>query len=335
MRRLVTAYLIGVAVAITLLGIGLTTHQDATAAAGVVVALAVGLLSLLPQLLSANAIRYADHKEYFAGTLLPQAGGMQLISGDGVVFLPSSRIAWRLQDSIAPTLPGYGETPLFEGMLRPHLRTGGLESAWSDFAEAFFAAEERVKAYTHVRREYDGAFGGTLDKMIRERVGEGFRVNWWYDRAMDHRVTESRFATPTYNARNFRDTCELAYSGRFESDPGNHWENHLPVSASEDRQQELPWRIKVGGGDGRDYIWGGQAPEDLQLIATALRQSLEELRDNASLKAMYLRAEEAELAAKEALRPLASLADHAAVLLRHGPDIPGTCGYCKGWSPRL
>jgi hypothetical protein len=329
------AYLTGVAVAVALLAIGLVYNQSSVATAGVVVALAVGLLTLVPQLLAANGFRYAEHKEYFAGTLLPQAGGMQLVSGSGVIFLPLNRIAWKLRDDRAAIFPGFGETPLFDGMLRPHLRSGGSESAWSDLAKAFFAAEEKVNAYTVAQRRYDAAFRARLEPMIRQGIGEGFRQVWFEERAMDKRVSESRYATPTYNAGNFRAACELAYSGRFERDPGNRWEYHQPVAAAEDRAQGLPWRVKVGDGDGRDYMWGGPVPAELAEVARALTTTLESLRDDPTLKDLFLRAKQAEKEAGDSLEPLPVLADHAANLLRHGGDIPGTCRYCANWSPRL
>lgn len=337
MNRLVTAYLIGVAGAVTLLWIGLARDQSAIATGAVIVALLVGLLAFLPQILAANGIRYAEHKEYFAGTLLPQAGGMQLVSGEGVIFLPANRIAWKLRDrdNGAPIYPGFGETPLFDGMLRPHLNTGGAGSVWADFADAFFEAEKNVKAYTLVRRRYDKEFTGRLDSKIREQVGEGFKQAWLNERAGDRPVTESKYAAPTYNAGNFRTACELSYSGRFEWDPGNRWEHHRPVPSPEDRLRGMPWRIKVGDGDGRDYLWGGPVPTNIEGTAKALGGILESLRDDERLKQLYLEAEVAEEAARESLESLPVLADHAANLLRHGPDIPGTCLYCGRWSPRL
>ena len=334
-NRLVTAYLIGVAIAVTLLWVGLAHDQSAIATGAVIVALLVGLLAFLPQILAANGIRYAEHKEYFAGTLLPQAGGMRLVSGDGVIFLPANRIAWKLRDNGAPIYPGFGETPLFDGMLRPHLSTGGAGSVWADFADAFFEAEKNVKAYTLVRRRYDEEFVGRLDSKIREQVGEGFKQAWLNERAGDRPVTESKYAAPTYNAGNFRTACELSYSGRFERDPGNRWEHHRPVPSPEDRSRGMPWRIKVGDGDGRDYLWGGPVPTNIEGTAKALGGILESLRDDERLKQLYLEADVAEEAARESLESLPVLADHAANLLRHGPDIPGTCLYCSRWSPRL
>lgn len=335
MNRILFAYLIGVAAAIVLVAIGLGFDESAIAIAGVVIALAVGLLTIVPQLLAANGLRYAEHKEYFAGTLLPQAGGMTLVIGQGVVFVSQRRIAWKLQDNASPANPGYGETPLFDSMLRPHLRSGGTDSAWEDFATAFFNAETKVTSYTAARRAYDSAFCGKLDAMIQSIVGTAFHPVWRDARARDRTVSESRFAPRVYNADNFRTACELSYSGRFERDVGNRWEYHLPVAAAEDRAQGLPWRIKVGDGDGRDYIWGGPVPGDIGRIESELRSKLETLRDDPVLKDLFLKADAAEVAASDSLNQLPVLADHAAILLRHGPDIPGSCRYCADWSPRL
>jgi hypothetical protein len=76
-------------------------------------------------------------------------------------------------------------------------------------------------------------------------------------------------------------------------------------------------------------------PSNIEELAKALGAILESLRDDAVLKQLYLEADVAERAARESLEPLPVLADHAANLLRHGPDIPGTCLYCGRWSPRL
>jgi hypothetical protein len=333
--RLFTVYVIGVAGALILLWVGLAHDQSAITTGAVMVALFVGLLTLLSQILSANGLRYAEHKDYFADTLLSQAGGMRLVAGDGVILLPKKRLAWKLKDDSVPSDPGIGETPLFDGMLRPHLRTGGAGSGWSDFADAFFKAEGKVKDYTQARHSYDEQFEGKLTNKIRERVGEGFRPAWCNERARDHPVTESKYADPTYNARSFMNACQLSYSGDLERVPGNQWSNHRPVSSPEDRSRGIPWRIKVGDGDSRDYLWGGPVPMDLEGTAQALGGILESLRNDVQLKQLYLDAQNAEQAAKESLGFLPVLAADAAHLLRHGPDIPGTCRYCSRWSPRL
>jgi hypothetical protein len=335
MSRLLTGYLIGVAIVVILLTVGLIRDEALVTIAGVVIALAIGLLTFVPQLLAANEVRYYAHKEYFAQTLLPQAGNMELIMGRGVIALPINRIAWKLRDDRSPLAPGFGETPLFDGMLRPHLRTGGTESSWSDFATAFFQAEQKVKDYTAARREYDAAFSGRLEQILQEKIGEGFRAVWFEQRAMDRPVTQSKFAPATYNAGNFQSACELAYSGRFESDPGNRWEYFLPTAVPEEPSRGMPWRVKVGTGDGRDYLWGGPAPANLGSIERNVRAILESLRDDTELRRLFLLTQDAERSAKGALLPLPVLAGNAAVLLLHGPDIPGTCPYCKAWSPRL
>ena len=190
MNRFILAYVLGVAVAVTLLALGLSYDQGAVATLAVVVALAIGLLTIVPQLMAANSVRYSEHKEYFAATLLPQAGNMQLVAGDGVIILLRDRIAWKLQDGEGPILPGFGETPLFDGMLRPHLKSGGTEGAWADFASAFSTAEAKVRTYTETRREYDRMFQTKLATMIAEKVGKGFFPAWFNERAMDRLVPE-------------------------------------------------------------------------------------------------------------------------------------------------
>jgi hypothetical protein len=260
---------------------------------------------------------------------------MELIMGRAVIALPNNRIAWKLHDDRSPLTPGFGETPLFDGMLRPHLRTGGTESSWSDFATAFFQAEQKVRDYTAVRKAYDAAFSGKLEQMLQERIGQGFGAVWFEERAMDRLVTQSKFAPAVYNAGNFQSACELAYSGRFESDPGNRWEYFLPSAVPEEPGRGMSWRVKVGTGDGRDYLWGGPAPTDLAIVEQNVGAILESLRDDTELRRLFLVAQGAERSAKGALEPLPVLAGNAAVLLLHGPDIPGTCAYCKAWSPRL
>src|ERR1700686_3376952 len=212
MSRVVALYLTGVVVVVALLSIGLALDQPAAATAAVVVALAVGLLALLPQLLSANGNRYGEHKEYFASTLLPQVGSLRLVAGDGVVFLPAERIAWKLRDDRSPTFPGIGETPFFEEMLRPHLRSGGENRVWAGLAGSFFDAEGKVATYTASRREFDTSFNGKMELLIREKIGDGYRAVWSNERARDFTVSESKYALPTYNASNFRSPCLMWYA---------------------------------------------------------------------------------------------------------------------------
>ncbi len=335
MSRIVALYLIGVVIAVGLLWFGLALDQPAASTAAILVALSVGLLALLPQLLSANGNRYAQHKEYFVSTLLPQAGTMRLIAGDGVVFLSSDRIAWKLRDDRVPLLPGAGETPFFKEMLRPHLRSGMDNQVWAGLAAAFFRAEDRVSTYTATRRRFDSAFNGRLEGLLREEVGEGYRAKWWNERASDFTVAESKYAVPTYNAGNFRTPCLMWYSGRYESDVGVRWDYSKPVAAAEDRSRGLTWRVKVGEGDGRDYIWGGPVPMNIQETAKAVEAIIETLRDDGDLKQLYLASVATEDEASDSLQPLPLLADNAANLLQHGPDIPGSCPYCAQWSPRL
>lgn len=335
MSRVILLYLIGVAAVVTLLSFGLYRDQPIVASAAVIVALAVGLLALLPQLLSANGIRYAQHKEYFASTLLPQVGAMQLVSGDGVVLLPDRRLAWKIADQRSPKDPGMGETPFFDEMLRPHLRSSSGKEVWTNLATAWSDAEGRVTVYTQLRRRFDRAFNGKMDRLIREKFGEGFQQVWWNETARDHSVSESKYATPTYNADNFRSPCFLWYEGRYETNVGMQWAAITPVAAPEDSAQGLPWRVKVGGGEGRDYIWGGSVPQDIRQSAQSVGEILDALRSDGNLKRLYLDAKESEEDATRSLIPLGECADNAANLLRHGRDVPGTCSYCRDWSPRL
>jgi hypothetical protein len=335
MSRVVALYLAGVIVVVVLLSVGLVLDQPIAASAAVVVALAVGLLALLPQLLSANGNRYAEHKEYFASNMLPQAGSLVLVSGDGVVFLPPDRIAWKLRDDRAPIYTGAGETPFFREMLRPHLQRSAPIGVWADFSKAFFHAEDRVSEYTAARRKFDAAFNTKMAAMIRDRIGKEFRAAWWSERARDFTVAESKYAIPTYNAKNIRSPCLMWYEGRYEREPGMHWEHRKPVPAQEDRNQGLSWRLKVGDGDGLDFLWGGPVPTSLQDAAAALEGIIDELRNDGDLKRLYLASKVTEEEAENSLEALPLGAENAASLLRHGPDIPGSCTYCAGWSPRI
>jgi len=295
----------------------------------------VGLLALLPQFLSTNGNRYAEHKAYFADTLLTQVGSLTLVSGDGVVFLPAERIAWKLRDKQSPRNPGLGETPFFAAMLRPHLRTGRADPVWNALAEEFFRAEAKVVRFTEARRKFDSEFNGRLDRMIRERIGEGYRAVWWNERSGDISVSESRFAAPTYHAYNFLTACCLWYLDMFEIRPGYQWELYRPTAFPENRAGGRSWRLGVGGGDGRDYLWGGPVPADMAVIETAATGILDDLRFDVGLKRLFLSADIAEREARAALERLPLPADHAADLLRHGPDVPGRCQYCVQWWPRL
>ncbi|MGA8663883.1 MAG: hypothetical protein WB809_02275 [Thermoplasmata archaeon] len=335
MSRVVTLYLVGIVVVVVLLSIGLALDEPAAATAAVVVALTVGLLALLPQLLSANGNRYAEHKDYFASVLLPQVGGMQLVGGDGVVFLHSDRIAWKLRDNRVPTHPGMGEPPYFDDMLRPHLTSGNGNRVWEDLKGAFFVAQARVEEYTRARRKFDSEFIGKMERMIREAIGDGYRAVWGNERARDFMVAQSKYAAPTYSAGNFRSPCLLWYEGRFQSDVGMRWEQFTPVAEGENPAQGVSWRVKVGEGDGRDYLWGGEVPSDIAVKRTSVEAIIDALRLDEGLKQLYLKSLAEERVARDSLQSLPVLADYAVSLLRHGPDIPGVCEYCAGWSPRL
>lgn len=134
MSRTVALYLAGVPVVAVALLIGLSLDQLAVSSVAVVIALAVGLLALLPQILSANGNRHAEHKAYFALTLLPEVGGLTLVAAEGVVLLPPERIAWELHDWRVPRDPGFGETSFFTAMLRPHLQSGHADPVWNALA---------------------------------------------------------------------------------------------------------------------------------------------------------------------------------------------------------
>ena len=335
MRSVVTVYLIGVAAALALLSLGLYLNQPLVSTAAVVVALAAGMLSFLPQLLSSNGLRYGEHKSYFVTTLLPQAGAMTLVAGDGVHALAQDRIAWKIRSQDQPADPGFGETPFFEDMLRPHLRAKTGARVWREFAASWFNAEEQVRLYTQTRRVYDSAFIGKLQQLVREKLGPSFEPVWGNERGWDVRASSSQFTAPLYNAGNFRSRCQDWYLNKYVTQIGMKWEYGRPVAAPEVPDQGIPWRVKMGEGDGRDYIWGGPTPKSIGEIAKAVDEVIDDLRFDEKLKTLYLASCKAEQAAEAAIVPLPADSADAANLLQHGPDIPGTCVYCEAWSPRL
>ncbi len=207
----------------------------------------------------------------------------------------------------------------------PHLEGEVLDPVWRRFKDTWFGAKEKVAAYTEARHVFDREFFTKMDTQIKSVIGEEFQADW-----SDQRMATQFDNHRRYQAAGIRDSCEYWYEGRYEL-PGWRW---WPASVGSGNQLGgAPWAITQSNGS-LPYLWGGPVPDNLQVLSDRMNETLDALRHDEGLKALFSRAEAAHAEAKVAVAPLQNAADDAAHLLRHGPDIPGECAYCKAWHPR-
>ncbi|MFI5417276.1 MAG: hypothetical protein ACHQ2Y_00050 [Candidatus Lutacidiplasmatales archaeon] len=310
-------------------------QQSVIAVTAVLAAVLTGLSpSFVPSLsdeIQSNNDRYRRHREYFADAILPTAGAMILVQGGYVRRLGAGRLAWKIasDEERSPSSPGLGEDyiPAYEDVFLPHISGVHSGPVWERLTTAWFGARSAVASYTAARRAFDETFFSKMDQLTRDKVGASYEADW-----SDTRIQFSDGKNrPRYQAAQIQDNCEYWYAGRYEL-PG--WQWLTPVAKPPNPAQNTPWEISMGTSS-IPFVWGGGAPTDLDSMAVRFGEVLDALRYDKNLKQLYLAARSAEDEAKLGLNPLEKTTLDAAHLLRHGPDIPGECAYCKAWRPRF
>jgi hypothetical protein len=324
----------GIAIALGGLAAGIYFNQSIIAIVAVLVAVFTALSpTVVPTLsdeIQANNLRYERHKVYFADAILPEAGSMIVLDSHAVRRLNPEAIAWKIGGGTDsnPFRPGRGEDriPAYGEVMLPHLEGTIRDHVWRSFSDTWATTRQQVATYTEARRALDAAFFEKMDSLVKSRVGPEFEADWSDVRAASNFDNQRR-----YQAAAVRDNCEYWFQGRYGL-PGWTWQPAAVGSGN--AVAGVGWAITQSNGS-LPYLWGGATPEDQQALAESMNGILDALRFDETLKALFLKAEATHEEAKTAVAPLKNAAEDASHLLRHGPDIPGECSYCKEWKPRF
>lgn len=332
----IVAFVLGLVIALAGLAAGIYFDQTYITTASLLVAVFAALSpSVIPSVsdeIQANNERYARHRDYFGGVILPTAGSMQVLPAHSIRLLPENRAGWRIGDQDLGYLsPGRSEEriPAYQEVFIPHLLGVTKDAVWLRLRGVWNDALEGVKLYTAKRREFDSAFATRVDGLLKQLVDNGLDADW-----SDVTIANAMVTGWKYQASVIRGRCESWYSGEY-SRPARTWFH--PAIAAENMLYGASWAITESTSS-IPFLWGGNGssvPANLSELPEHLDRVLDQLRFDSGLKHLFEVAEEARLDALALVEPLSVAAEDATHLLGHGSDIPGECGYCKVWHPRF